>query len=56
MSEDVIDCVSPVMDVRLSVNLLTVSVYHNRSLGFLGRSSDFFFVQVSLSCNFSPGS
>ena len=44
MSEDVIDCVSHVVDVRLSVDLLTVCVYHYRLLGFLERSSDFFFV------------
>ena len=56
MSEDVIDCVPHVVDVRLSVDLLTVSVYHNCSLGFLGRPSDFFFVLVSLPCNFVPGS
>ena len=56
MAKDVIDCVSHVVDVRLTVDLPTVPVYYNRSLGFLGGSCDRFFVLVSFSCDFGPGS
>ena len=56
MVEDIIDCVSHVVDVRLTVDLLTVPVYHNRSFGFLGGSCELFFVLMSLFCDFGPGS
>ena len=56
MAEDVVDCVSHVVDICLSVDLLTVSVYHNRSFGFLRGSRDLFLVLVSLPCDFGPGS
>ena len=56
MAEDVVDCVSHVVDICLSVDLLTVSVYHNLSFGFLRGSCDLFLVLVSLPCDFGPGS
>ena len=54
--EDVVDCVSHVVDVRLCVDLFAVSVDHNGSFSFLGGSSDFLFLLVSLPRNFGPGS
>ena len=42
--------------VVTDTELLTVAVYDNCSLCFLGGSCDFFFVLMSLSCDFGPGS
>ena len=56
VAEDVVDCVSHVVDVPLRVDLFAVSVDHNGSFSFLGGSSDFLFLLMSLPHNFGPGS
>ena len=43
MAEDIVDGVSHVMDVCLGIDLLTVSVDNDGSLGFFGGPSNFSF-------------
>ena len=56
MAEDIVDCVSHVVDVCLRVDFFAVSMHDNGSLSLFGGSANFLFPLVSLPCNFGPGS